>query len=57
VAWLAALLTEMFQYYAENHKAFTGDRDLTKTRELNPSLQSFTDWLAKHKDDIKIPHN
>jgi hypothetical protein len=42
----------MFQFYAEDHARFTGDRNLAKVRELNPSLQSFADWLAKHKDAI-----
>lgn len=42
----------MFQYYAENSTRFTGDRDLTLVRELNPQLQSFRDWLTVHKLEI-----
>ena len=42
----------MFQYYAENSERFTGDRDLTLVRELNPQLQSFRDWLTLHKLEI-----
>jgi hypothetical protein len=41
----------MFQFYAEDHARFTGDRNLAKVREL-PALQSFADWLIKHKDAI-----
>ncbi|WP_433166659.1 NmrA/HSCARG family protein [Kribbella sp. CA-247076] len=51
----AVEVSNMFQYYAENHRTFTGDRDLDRVRELNPELQSFADWLAKHKDEIKVP--
>jgi hypothetical protein len=42
----------MYQYYAENSERFTGDRDLTLVRELNPQLQSFRDWLTMHKLEI-----
>lgn len=44
----------MFQYYAENADRFTAARDLDAVRSLNPELQSFPDWLAKHKHEFKI---
>ncbi|WP_460663303.1 NmrA/HSCARG family protein [Kribbella swartbergensis] len=53
----AVEFANMFQFYAENHERFTGDRDLDRVRELNPSLQSFPDWLAKHKDQLKAAQN
>ncbi|MCH7230426.1 NmrA/HSCARG family protein [Glycomyces sp. L485] len=40
----------MFQYYAEFDDEFTGRRDLDRIRELNPSLQTFGEWLSAHKD-------
>lgn len=40
----------MFQYYAEFADEFTGRRDLDAVRELNPSLQSFKEWLVANKD-------
>jgi uncharacterized protein YbjT (DUF2867 family) len=40
----------MFQYYAEFDKEFTGRRDLDRVRELNPRLQTFREWLSAHKD-------
>jgi hypothetical protein len=43
----------MFQYYAEDSARFTGDRDLTVVRSLNPELQSFETWLELHGDKIK----
>jgi uncharacterized protein YbjT (DUF2867 family) len=42
----------MFQYYAENHEEFTGDRDLDLVRELNPRLQSFREWFAEHHTEL-----
>ncbi|WP_410790643.1 hypothetical protein [Kribbella sp. C-35] len=42
----------MFQFYAENHNEFTGNRDLTEVRELNPALESFEKWLELHKADL-----
>ncbi|MCF4123385.1 NmrA/HSCARG family protein [Antribacter sp. KLBMP9083] len=43
-------LGNMFQYYAEFADEFTGRRDLDEVRRLNPSLQSFKEWLVAHKD-------
>jgi uncharacterized protein YbjT (DUF2867 family) len=50
----AVELANMFQYYAENAERFTGARDLALVRELNPTLQSFRDWLAVHKSEIAV---
>jgi uncharacterized protein YbjT (DUF2867 family) len=51
----AVEMGNMFQYYAEDAAAFTGARDLSRVRELNPQLQSFPDWLARHRDEIPVP--
>ena len=51
---LAVEIANMFQFYAEDYARFTGDRDLTKVRDLNPGLQSLEDWLTKHKHDFKL---
>jgi uncharacterized protein YbjT (DUF2867 family) len=50
----AVEMGSMFQYYAEDSARFTGARDLTLVRQLNPELQSFRDWLAVHKDEIPL---
>ena len=42
----AVEMGNMFQYYAENSARFVGDRNLAAVRKLNPSLQSFRDWLS-----------
>jgi hypothetical protein len=47
----------MFQFYAEDSKRFTGDRDLNLVRSLNPNLQSFEAWLALHGDKVKATIN
>ncbi len=48
-------MANMFQFYAEDSERFTGDRNLAAVRELNPELQSFRDWLARHKAEIPLP--
>lgn len=50
---MAVELANMFQYYAEDSARFTGDRDLTLVRELNPQVQSFTNWLELHATEVK----
>ncbi|TCC34717.1 NmrA/HSCARG family protein [Kribbella sindirgiensis] len=50
---MAVEMANMFQFYAENHDEFTGNRDLTKVRELNPGLESFEKWLDLHKHDLQ----
>ena len=54
---LAIEFSNMFQFYAEDHDRFTGDRDLDKVRELHPHLQSFATWLTHHKDALKATQN
>jgi uncharacterized protein YbjT (DUF2867 family) len=50
----AVEMANMFQFYAEDSKRFTGDRNLAAVRNLNPELQSFRDWLARHKAEIPM---
>lgn len=40
----------MFRYYHDAESDFVGDRDLERVRDLNPRLQSFEQWLARHQD-------
>jgi uncharacterized protein YbjT (DUF2867 family) len=42
----------MFQTYRDFEKEVNAARSIPKTRELNPSLQSFDQWLAKNKDKV-----
>jgi uncharacterized protein YbjT (DUF2867 family) len=43
----------MFQYYRDFDKEFFALRDLNTAKALNPSLQSFDQFLAKNKDKVK----
>ncbi|MEV0793467.1 NmrA/HSCARG family protein [Kribbella sp. NPDC050459] len=54
---MAVEMGNMFQFYAENHDEFTGDRNLDKVRELNPELQSFATWVSNHRDELKASQN
>ena len=35
-------------------REFTGARSLDLSRELNPGVQTFADWLARHKAQIPL---
>ena len=48
-------LGNMFQFKRDFNEYFRGARDLGFTRTLNPELQTFEQWLAKHKDQIPLP--
>ena len=50
----AVEMANMFQFYAEDSKRFTGDRNLAAVRNLNPELQSFRDWLSLHTVEIPV---
>lgn len=47
-------LGNMFQYYQEFEAEFNAARPLEGTRQLNPELQSFDAWLARHAMRIPI---
>ena len=47
-------LGNMFQFYRDYAGPLNSLRDVARSRELNPALQSFDAWLARNKD--KIPN-
>lgn len=47
-------LGNMFQYKRDFEKAYCAARDLSVSRSLNPSLQTFEMWLATNKERIPI---
>ena len=47
-------LGNMFQFYAEFADYFTGARNLTVARSLDPELLTFDGWLAANKDRIPL---
>jgi uncharacterized protein YbjT (DUF2867 family) len=47
-------LGNMFQFKHDFEQYFCGARNLDEARALNPSLQSFDQWLAQNKDHIPL---
>ena len=47
-------LGNMFQYKRDFETEFCGARSIEKSRELNPSLQSFDTWLQKNKSRVQL---
>jgi uncharacterized protein YbjT (DUF2867 family) len=50
----AVELGNMFQFYRECVKDVGGIRDVAKSRELNPQLQNFDQWLAANASKIPL---
>jgi hypothetical protein len=44
----------MFQFKHDFNDAFCGARSLTVSRSLNPSLQTFEQWLTQNKSRIPL---
>ena len=44
----------MFQFKRDFNADFVGARDLNFVRTLVPDLQSYEQWLARHKDQIPL---
>lgn len=47
-------LGNMFQFYRDFEEYFCGARDIAFARSLNPSLQTFEQWLAQNKSRIPL---
>jgi uncharacterized protein YbjT (DUF2867 family) len=47
-------LGNMFQFKRDFEPVFCGARNVQTSRQLNPTLQTFEQWLARHKDQIPI---
>lgn len=47
-------LGNMFQVYRDFEKELNAVRDPDASRELNPGLLTFEQWLARHKDSIPL---
>jgi uncharacterized protein YbjT (DUF2867 family) len=47
-------LANMFQFKRDFNEYYCGARDLGETRSLNPELQSFDVWLARHAKEIPL---
>lgn len=47
-------LGNMFQFKSDFNEYYCGARNLDEARALNPSLQTFDQWLARNKDRIPL---
>ena len=47
-------LGNMFQFKRDFNDRFRGARDVASSKTLNPELQSFEDWLGRHKKQIPL---
>jgi hypothetical protein len=47
-------LGNMFQIYRDFDRPFLAARSTETARSLNPALQTFDQWLAKHKNRIQL---
>ena len=43
----------MFQVYRDFEKEVIAARSIDETREAEPALQNFDQWLAKNKDKVQ----
>jgi hypothetical protein len=44
----------MFQFKRDFNEYYRGVRNIDFSRSLNPELQSFEAWLARHKSEIPV---
>lgn len=47
-------LGNMFQFKRDFEKQYSGARDVTVARELNPQLHTFKEWLEENKNSIPL---
>ena len=48
-------LGNMFQFKRDFNEYFVGVRDIELARRLDPELQTFEQWLGRHKEEIPLP--
>ncbi|HVD60753.1 MAG TPA: NmrA/HSCARG family protein [Gemmatimonadaceae bacterium] len=49
---LAEEVANMFQFYVDFEEEVLRSRDIARSRELDPELQSFDEWLARNKSQF-----
>jgi len=50
----ASELSNMLQFKCDFQDIFCGARSVERSRELNPSLQTFEQWLARHAGEFRL---
>jgi hypothetical protein len=51
---IAQATANMFQFNHDFHEEFRGARSVEVSRRLNPSLQTFSQWLAQNAQRIPV---
>jgi hypothetical protein len=44
----------MFQVYVEFEDVVAGTRNVEQSRELNPELQNFDEWLSRNRAKFSV---
>src|SRR5207248_9281380 len=47
-------LGNMLQFKRDFEEVFCATRSLEKSKQLNPSLQTFDQWLARHAGEFRV---
>ena len=47
-------LGNMFQFYDEFEQTLNATRDVDRSRQLNPELMNFEQWLSKYASKIPV---
>jgi uncharacterized protein YbjT (DUF2867 family) len=47
-------LSNMLQFKRDFNELFCGVRDVERSRQLNPSLQTLEQWLSRHSGEIRL---
>ena len=47
-------LSNMLQFKRDFNELFCGVRSVERSRQLNPSLQTFEQWLSRHVSEFKL---
>ncbi len=50
----AAELSNMLQFKRDFEHVFCGSRSVARSRELNPALQTFDQWLSRHSREFSL---
>ena len=47
-------LSNMLQFKRDFNELFCSVRDVERSRQLNPSLQTFEEWLSRHAGEFRL---
>jgi len=50
----AAELSNMLQFKRDFQEVFCGNRSVERSRQLNPAMQTFDEWVSKHATEFQL---